>query len=266
LLSPTILPVDQITEVRVRTLLLPLTNPGPDQAIQFQRSSFLEATMRPTTLTAAALLAAALLAGCTTAAAEPTDTDTDPATAHALEHPGNGGAELAEQLATLRAATAPYATDLEAAKHDGFFLITQHLPGMGSHFLNPAVEGFDVGNPPILVYVQDPHGEGINLVAVEWVFPEEPKEPPLEGATYGSFAAACHYADGTFEAQPSEAKCAPASPESGAAFTFWHPDLVTLHVWLWHHNPDGLYASTNPLITPYDSAAARPPVSAHGPH
>jgi hypothetical protein len=27
---------------------------------------------------------------------------------------------------------------------------------------------------------------------------------------------------------------------------------VTLHVWLWHHNPDGLYSGTNPLIQPYN--------------
>jgi hypothetical protein len=30
----------------------------------------------------------------------------------------------------------------------------------------------------------------------------------------------------------------------------WHPRLVTLHVWLWYPNPDGLYASTNPLVAP----------------
>ncbi len=35
------------------------------------------------------------------------------------------------------------------------------------------------------------------------------------------------------------------------AFTFWHPDLVTLHVWLWYHNPSGLYNGTNPLVQAY---------------
>ena len=33
---------------------------------------------------------------------------------------------------------------------------------------------------------------------------------------------------------------APAPP------SFWHPELVTLHVWLWYPNPDGLYSGTNP--------------------
>jgi ABC-type glycerol-3-phosphate transport system substrate-binding protein len=42
----------------------------------------------------------------------------------------------------------------------------------------------------------------------------------------------------------------PAAP--GARFSFWHPDLVTLHVWLWYPNPAGLYGGTNPLIRPFN--------------
>ena len=38
----------------------------------------------------------------------------------------------------------------------------------------------------------------------------------------------------------------------GSKFFFWHPDLVTLHVWLWHHNPDGLYEGMNPLVAPFN--------------
>jgi hypothetical protein len=36
--------------------------------------------------------------------------------------------------------------------------------------------------------------------------------------------------------------CARRCPQTGAPFTFWHPDLVTLHVWLWNPNPAGLYS------------------------
>ena len=39
---------------------------------------------------------------------------------------------------------------------------------------------------------------------------------------------------------------------AGAAFSFWHPDLVTLHLWLWYPNPDGVFNSTNPLIAPFN--------------
>jgi hypothetical protein len=30
--------------------------------------------------------------------------------------------------------------------------------------------------------------------------------------------------------------------------------LVTLHVWLWYHNPSGIYSGTNPLVTPFNGS------------
>jgi hypothetical protein len=157
---------------------------------------------------------------------------------------------LASQLARARLATGKYSTNLRRAKADGYRIITRMMPGMGYHFLNPAIAGFDVTKPPILVYVRN--GDDWQLDALEWVFPEKPSSPPLEGARYGSFAAACHYVDGTFVPADAQAKCAKRSPATGAPFRFWHPDLVTMHVWLWYHNPDGLFASMNPLIAPFD--------------
>ena len=47
-------------------------------------------------------------------------------------------------------------------------------------------------------------------------------------------------------------QCARRSPQTGAASNFWHPELVTMHVWLWSHNPDGLYSGTNPLVRPFN--------------
>jgi hypothetical protein len=158
--------------------------------------------------------------------------------------------ELASQVAAMRASTARYATDLDAALADGYFIITQHIEDMGYHFLNPAIEEVDMANPPILVYARD--GDDWQLVAYEWVFPEEPAEPPMEGATYGDFPAACHYEDGLFVAEPDEDSCADTHPDTDAAFTFWHPDLVTFHVWAGMHNPDGLYHGTNPLMSAYN--------------
>ena len=155
--------------------------------------------------------------------------------------------EIAADLAQIRAGTAQYVNDLDAAAEDGFFIITQMIPDMGYHFLNPNVEGFDIGQPPILVYGRD--GDQWELGAVEWVFPEEPAEPPMEGGTYGAFPAACHYDDGLFVPTATEEECAEAHPETEAALTFWHPDLVTFHVWAWMHNPDGIYNGTNPLMS-----------------
>jgi hypothetical protein len=122
---------------------------------------------------------------------------------------------------------------------------------MGWHFMNPKITGFDVTKPAILVYGK--HGSAWQLVAYEWVFPKKPARPPLPGATYGSFAAACHYKDGTFVSQASQDACAPKSPQSGATFNFWHPDLVTLHVWAWYPNPNGVFSGMNPLMHPFNA-------------
>ena len=177
------------------------------------------------------------------------------AMAAAHQHPvaatsGGGGKGLASQLARARLATARYATSLRAAKADGYGIITRMIPDMGYHFLNPTIQGFDVTKPHILVYER--RGGSWQLGALEWVFPSTPSTPPLPGATYGSFGAACHYKDGTFVFAAAQDDCAKRSPETGAAFNFWHPDLVTLHVWLWYHNPDGLYNGTNPLVRPFN--------------
>jgi hypothetical protein len=179
------------------------------------------------------------LAACTNDDAEPSggpDHDTTVAVSP----------ELASSLAKARAATARYVDDLGAADAAGYRVITPMMPGMGYHYLNGDIEGFDVTRPPILVYVRN--GARWQLGALEWVWPQRPATPPLEGATYGSFDAACHYRDGSFVPAAAEADCARTGPDGTSPFTFWHPKLVTMHVWLWYHNPAGLYHPTNPLV------------------
>ncbi len=163
---------------------------------------------------------------------------------------GSSSQALAAQLADARVATAKYANNLTLAKKQGYGVITQMIPDMGWHFMNPKITTFDITKPPILVYGK--RGSSWQLVAFEWVFPKKPAKPPLPGATYGSFGAACHYKDGTFVFQADQSACAPKSPQSGAAFGFWHPDLVTLHVWAWYPNPAGVYSGMNPLMHPFN--------------
>jgi hypothetical protein len=172
--------------------------------------------------------------------------------AHAMHHHAAGKFDqgLARKLARARVATAPYVSNLDLAKADGYRIITPMMKNMGFHYLNPGITGFDVTKPHILVYTR--RDGKYQLGALEWVFPKKPKHAPLKGAKYGSFPAACHYDDGTFSPASSEDDCKPTSPESGSPFVFWHPDLVTLHVWIWNPNPDGLYASTNPLVRPFN--------------
>jgi hypothetical protein len=163
---------------------------------------------------------------------------------------GHVSRELARSVADLRFLEAPFATNLDAAKQAGYSLqITPFMDGMGFHYMDPSVTTFDPKRPPILVYVK--RGNAAQLVAAEWVFPSKPAKPPFPGARYGSFAAACHYADGTFVPRGRQDACAPTGP-SGAAFTFWHPRLVTLHLWLWYPNPAGIFHGTNPLVAPFN--------------
>jgi hypothetical protein len=157
---------------------------------------------------------------------------------------------LAQQLALAHDATAKYVDGLGRAKADGYGILTRMIPSMGYHFINPKVTGFDVRKPPILVYLH--HGSSWRLGALEWVFPQIPATPPLPGAKYGAFGAACHYVDGTVVFADDQAKCAPTAPTTGAKFNFWHGPLVTMHVWLWYPNPAGLFAGTNPFATPFD--------------
>jgi hypothetical protein len=123
--------------------------------------------------------------------------------------------ELAPLVANARFATRKYAFNLNRAKRHGYTtFVTQHIPDMGWHFLNPNITEFDVTKPPILVYVKRDHRW--QLVAFEWVFTERPATDPLPAAQYGSFPAACHYVDGTFVPRPTQADCPRRSPVSGA--------------------------------------------------
>jgi hypothetical protein len=193
---------------------------------------------------AAALMTAALLS------ALPASGQTVAASRPAAPRVTATSASLARDLAAARMATAKYATNLAKAKADGYQIITMMMPNMGYHFLNPKVSGFSVRKPPILVY--EHIGHRWQLGALEWVFTSMPKTPPLPDATFGSFPAACHYKDGTFVPHKNAATCPKKAPKTGAAFFFWHPRLITMHVWIWYPNPSGLYASTNPFVAPFN--------------
>jgi len=194
------------------------------------------------------LAATALAVGAT---AWGSDGDSAKKNVHAMAMTPATPPELAPLVADARFATAKFATSLRRAKRAGYrTIVTQHIPDMGWHFMNPNITGFDVTRPPILVYVK--RGHRWQLVAFEWVFAQRPVPDPLPGAQYGSFPAACHYVDGTFVLEPNQANCPRRSPISGARFAFWHPDFVTLHLWLWYPNPDGIYAGMNPLIRPFN--------------
>ena len=157
---------------------------------------------------------------------------------------------FAQQLRIVHDSTAKYVDGIARAKADGYVILTKMIPDMGYHFIDPKVKGFSLSKPPILVYEHS--GSTWRLGAVEWVFPSKPATPPVAGATYGSFPAACHYKDGTFVPAAAQSSCPMTAPGSGAALNFWHPALVTMHIWAWYPNPLGVFSGINPLARPYD--------------
>ncbi len=81
----------------------------------------------------------------------------------------------------------------------------------------------------------------------------EAGDAAVAGRQYGTFGAGCHYIDGTYVPAEAQDSCPAASPQTGAKFNFWHPLLITMHVWIWYPNPSGLFASTNPLAAPFNA-------------
>jgi len=149
---------------------------------------------------------------------------------------------LSPELEKARATLEKY-QDPVMAVHDGYFStlgcieypVAEKTPGrmeypaggMGVHFLNPGVIGpvLDPAKPQVLIY--EPAGDKLRLVAAEWFVPlatgikQRPKifgqalEGPMEG----------HH---------------PVMPAE-----LHHYDL---HVWLFKHNPAGMFSATNPDV------------------
>ena len=71
---------------------------------------------------------------------------------HAAPRSADTSSALVADVAATKLATARYVNNLGLAKQDGYQIITKMIPTMGYHFMNPAVKGFDVSKPPILVY------------------------------------------------------------------------------------------------------------------
>ena len=129
---------------------------------------------------------------------------------------------LNAELAQVRAATAKYHS-VEAAEADGYISINFCEPGEGCHWLNPSyIDGtFDSERPEILLYAPDENGR-LRLVAVEYVEPIAflPGGPP-EGFT------------------GDEDEWREDTEDAG---------LWELTVWLWLHNPNGMFEQHNPRV------------------
>lgn len=138
---------------------------------------------------------------------------------------------MAKQLAQVRQATAKY-HDVAAALADGY-QPTGHCEQspagvMGAHHLNPARLGeLDPLRPAVLLYL--PAHKGQRLVGVEYFHVDRDQDlttdddvPSLFGQNF----------NGPMVGHQ------PGMPI--------HDDL---HVWLWAHNPAGMFAQWNPALS-----------------
>ena len=194
------------------------------------------------------------IAAATAAAVAHTHSDVPPGGAHGVGMDMNMSMAMAPatadlpalQLAHARIATAKYAGDLNAAKKAGYEILTQQIAGMGYHFINPAVKGFDVRKPPILVYEQARCPLAARRARVG--LPEEARDASAEGCDVRLVPRGMSLQGRDVRARAERGHLCHDEPTSGSAFNFWHPALVTMHVWIWYPNPAGLYASMNPLV------------------
>jgi hypothetical protein len=195
--------------------------------------------LRSTLLASAALVGTVLLA-CDRMPVIPAGAEQDPVQATIAtdmivhsDNSSNTPALVNRQLAELRRATARF-HDLERAQEAGYEVLVTHPEsgaecldhgthgGMGYHYLNPALvsENVVVDQPEVILYEKGPNGKP-RMVAVEYIIP---------------FAI----------------RAADAPPPVLFGREFVHNNtfnLWMLHVWVWKHNPSGMFADYNPNVS-----------------
>ena len=156
-----------------------------------------------------------------------------------------GDPELAKLLAQIRAATSQY-HDVDVALADGYRPSRAGCESfadgaMGIHYGQPTLLGLIPGSipttgtdpvidplrPEILMY--EPQADGSRrLVGIEYV-------------VYRAAWDAVHDAPPTLLGIPFDQKFGPDA--------HGHADHYELHLWLWRHNPLGMFAPANPKVS-----------------
>jgi hypothetical protein len=170
-----------------------------------------------------ALLSFAILsAGCSEAGPTEAGPSVEPAFSRVPSHALAG---LDSELAAVRALTAPYHEFAQAHEAGYTELLTPCLSSpegaMGFHYGKPEFLDGSVNamEPEVLVYEPMKNGK-LRLVAVEYIVP---LPAWMESAPPTLFGQEFHRNEGA--------------------------GIWALHVWLWKHNPSGLFANWNPTVT-----------------
>lgn len=128
------------------------------------------------------------------------------------------------QLAAARAGTAGFhrVEDAQAAGFEPVSPCVEHPSegGMGYHYANPGNTELDPANPQLVLYEPQKNGR-LRLVGVEYLVPYD--EVPADATPPRLF-------EQDFHPTP-------------------HLSAWTLHAWVWHHNPAGLFADFNPRVS-----------------
>lgn len=188
--------------------------------------------MRTLALVTAALGLAGLMIGCSSNEGGAEDAESS---ASAADY-------ASRDLAPVRAATAKY-HDVNVALADGYqpggpCTAVPGLGGMGIHFINfdRAFAPINANEPTVVLF--EPTNDGLKLVAVEYV-----QFIFQDGRPY------------TDSAPPRPESIPPAPQLFGQTFDGpmpghfpgmpWHFDF---HVWIWKHNPNGMFTDFNPNV------------------
>ena len=140
------------------------------------------------------------------------------------------------ELAQVRQATAKY-HDVNVALADGFIRTPECVEspegGMGIHFINVARlmdPAENILEPEILLYVESPGG--MKLIGVEYFYGIGAPDTPIPNPAPPAPVLFGRPFDGPMDAH-----------EPG------QPPHYDLHVWIWEHNPSGMFAVWNPNVS-----------------
>lgn len=149
---------------------------------------------------------------------------------------GETSPAVLRDLARVRQATAKY-HDVSLAYADGFIRTPECVAspdgGMGIHFINPVRlmdPAINLLEPEILLYAES--ADGLKLIGVEYFqgigAPDTPVPNPALPAA-------------TLFGRPLDGPMPQHEPGQ--------PPHYDLHVWVWMHNPSGMFAPFNPKVS-----------------
>jgi len=133
--------------------------------------------------------------------------------------PASADPGVQSELAQVRRATAQY-HNVDNALADGYLRASPCVPGMGYHYVNPALNGTTALAPNVLLYA--PSGNGnLKLVGVEYVVfsPTLTVAPTMFGQTF-------------------------IGPMDHGL-----PRHFERHVWIWLGNSAGIFSQTNDKVS-----------------